>query len=316
MLGGGSMRLRTGLRFGLSMGLVVAGGLALVWALGGYQALLDWVLIEQRRAQSALAAAMRALRGGQPGAMAALMGVCFSYGVLHAAGPGHGKVLIGAYGLGERVRLVPLAAIALAASLAQAATAVLLVYGFFAALGWTRTRIEGVAEQVMVPVGTLAVMAVGLWLCGRGLARLWRGRVDAGAHDDGHDGHGHDGHVHGPGCGHAHGPSMAEVNRVAGVRDVVLLIGGIALRPCTGALFLLILTWQMGIAFAGIAGAFAMGLGTALVTVAVAGLSVWAREGFLANLSGRGVARVLPWLEVFAGALVVMIALGLLQQGR
>ncbi len=297
---------RFAVRLALGLGLVVAVGLGLIWALGGYQALLDWVLVEQRRAQSTLAAALRALRGGAPGAMAGLMVVCFSYGVLHAAGPGHGKVLIGGYGLAQRVRLGPLAAVALAASLAQAAAAVLLVYGFFAVLGWTRARTEGVAEQVMVPLGTLAVMGVGLWLCGRGVLRLWRGRPEVGAHA----------HVHGPECGNAHGPSPEQINQIGGARDVALLIAGIALRPCTGALFLLILTWQMGIALAGVAGTFAMGLGTASVTIAVAGLSVWAREGLLANLSGARVARVLPWLEVLAGALVVMIALGMLQQGR
>lgn len=295
-------------------GFGVALGLAVIWAMGGYQALLAWALAEQRAAQSGLAAAIRALRGGQAGAMAALLAVCFGYGFLHAAGPGHGKVLIGGYGLGRRVRLWPLAAIALAASMAQALVAVLLVYGFVAALGWTRARMEGVAEDVMVPLGTLAVAGVGVWLCGRGFRRLWRARIAGRVHHHGHD-HEHD-HVHGPGCGHAHGPDIAAVDRLTGWRDLLVLIGGIALRPCTGALFLLVLTWQMGIAFAGIAGAFAMGLGTASVTVAVAAFSVWAREGALASLPGSRVAQALPWLEVLAGALVVVIALGMLQQGQ
>lgn len=300
----------------LIVGLVVALLLVALWASGGYGALLAWTTERQREAQSTLAAAIRQLRAGQAGAMAALLAVSFSYGFLHAAGPGHGKVLIGGYGLGQRVRLLPLAAIAIASSMAQALVAVLLVYGFVAVLGWTRQQMEGVAENVMVPIGALAVAGVGLWLFGRGIARLWRQRPAAPNHGPNHGPNHAPDHVHGPACGHRHGPGLDDVSRLTGWRDVAALIGGIALRPCTGALFLLILTWQMGIGLAGIAGTFAMGLGTASVTVAVAVLSVWAREGALASLPGSRVARALPWFEVLAGALVVVLAVGLLSQGR
>ena len=249
---------------------------------------------------------MRKIKRAQPGALTALLTVCFSYGFLHAAGPGHGKVVIGGFGLGRRVPLLTLSAISLAASLAQAAVAVGFVYTGVALLGWTREQAHGVADDIMAPVGTIAISGVGVWLMWRGLRGLHR-QTKRQSQD-------HSGHVHDEHCGHAHGPTVEDLDNLTGWRDVAALIAGIAMRPCSGALFLLILTCQLGIGLAGVAGVFAMGVGTAIVTVTVAGLAVWTREGALASLPGRSISRVLPWFEVLAGALVAVIALSLLVQ--
>ena len=124
-----------------------------------------------------------------------------------------------------------------------------------AILGWTREQAHGVADEIMAPVGTAAICGVGLWLMWRGLSGLRRqaGAIHAGQGD----------HVHDEHCGDQHGPTVEEVSNLTGWRDVAVLINGIALRPCSGALFLLILTWQLGIGTSGIAAVFAMGAGTA-----------------------------------------------------
>jgi nickel/cobalt transporter (NicO) family protein len=299
------------------LGLVLALGLGLLWLTGGMGVLQAWVQGMQHAAQDRLAGTVRALKGGQPGALLALLAVCFSYGVLHAAGPGHGKMLIGGYGVARRVPVLPLAGIALAASLAQAAVAVVLVYAAVAVLGWTRQAVVGTAEDIMAPVSHALIAGLGLWLVWRGARGLRAQEATAAAHGHEHHHHAdheHDDHVHGPDCGHAHGPTLDEVSRLTGWRDTAALITGIAMRPCSGALFLLILTWQIGVGVAGVAGAFAMGLGTAAVTVAVAGMAVWAREGALASISSGRVARALPVLELAAGVVITLVALGLLQQ--
>lgn len=293
----------------LTLGLLVALCLLALWLSGGLRLLEVWVIEAQRAVQDQLAAGVRAIKQGKPGALAALLAVCFSYGVLHAAGPGHGKVLIGGYGMGRRVAFWSLAGISMVASLAQSLVAVVLVYTGVALLGWTRDRAQDVAQDVMAPIGTLAIAAVGVWLAWRGLRGVWRQSTPVAAHD--HDHHHHDETC---GCGHSHGPSLAEVESATSWRDRLALITGVALRPCSGALFLLILTWQLGIAGAGIAGAFAMGLGTAVITVTVAAVAVWAREGALANLPLGQVARILPWVEVIAGCIITLIALTLLTQ--
>ena len=312
----------------LILGLVLAAAMGLLWLFGGFEALQRMIVAAQRDMQATLAGAVRHLRAGDPGALAGLMEACFSYGFIHAAGPGHGKVLIAGYGVGRRVPLLRLSGLALASSLAQSLVAIGLVFGGITALGWTREQMVGMTDRVMVPISYGAILLLGLWLVWRGGARVLRQR--AAAHQ-GHDDHAHDherhdhedhghhrghhhGHVHDEHCGHAHGPTIEQAAQVTGWRDAVGLIAAVAMRPCTGALFLLILTWQMGIFASGVAGVLAMGLGTASVTVGVAMFAVWAREGALASLPGARIARALPMMELVAGLVVALAAGQLLIQ--
>jgi len=299
----------------LIVGFLVALVLTALWLTGGFAALERMVEQGQRDMQGTLAGAVRRLRGGDPGALVALIVACFSYGFIHAAGPGHGKVLIAGYGVGRRVPLLRLSMLALLSSLAQSLVAIALVFAGITALGWTREQMVGVSDRVMAPVSYGAILLLGLWLVWRGARKVMKQRASvpvAHAKDESHDHehhHDHDHrHVHDEHCGHAHGPTLQEVEQVSGWRDAFGLIAGIAMRPCTGALFLLILTWQMGIFASGIAGVLAMGIGTASVTVTVAAMAVWAREGALASLPGARIAAALPVMELCAGLVVALVA--------
>ncbi len=306
-------------RAALIAGAVFGLAAAAVWAAGGATAAEAWTRAAARAAQAALAGAIRAMRAGEPGAMAGLLAIAFAYGLAHAAGPGHGKMLIGAYAAARRVRLAPMAGLALAASLAQATVAVVLVLAGAALFDLTRAELGRIADVALPPFGHAAIAALGLWLVWRGVRGLRRASAGPGRHDHGHDhdhGHGH-GHDHGDhACGHAHAPTPEQVAAVAGWRDAALLVGAVALRPCSGAVFLLVVCWQFGMLAAGIAGAYAMGLGTATVAVGAAALAVWAREGAFAALPGAARVRTaLPAVEAVAGLAIAATGLWLLSGG-
>lgn len=290
--------------------LGVLGLIAVLYFSGADRVVQAWALEGQREAQGAMARGLRALRGGEPAALAGFLAVCFGYGFFHAAGPGHGKLLIGGYGAARSVGAVRLSAVAVAASLAQGVTAVALVASGLWIWQLGREAMTDLADRLFAPLSFAAIAMVGLWLVWRGV----RGLVRAGqaGHDHGHD-HDH-GDDHGDGgtcgtCGHAHGPDPVQLAQARGWRDVAVLVGAVAIRPCTGALFVLIVTAQMGIFAIGIAGTFAMALGTASVTVAVAVAAVTLRRGVLSGLTdSAALARAQPIVEIVVGAVIAALA--------
>lgn len=261
----------------------------------------------QRDLQEAMAGALTAIRAGQPGAWAGLMALCFGYGFVHAIGPGHGKVLVGGWGLARPIGMARLAGVAALASVGQAVTAVALVVIGVTVLGLTRSGLDDLASGGLQQVSRLMLAGIGLWLVWRGGQRIWRSFVPHHAHD-----HAKDGSAACPGCGHRHAPAPEEIAAAGSWRAQMALILAIAIRPCSGALILLVLCWQMGIFTAGVVGTFAMALGTAALTVTVAVASVSLRAGALAGALDRPLMRHAAGLiELVLGLAVLAAALTL-----
>ncbi len=280
--------------------LGAAGAFLWLFGFGGMSQVSTWASAQQREVQNALAQGLRAVRAGEPGAWTALMGLCAAYGFFHAAGPGHGKIVIGGYGAAARITALRLSGLALASSLAQALTAILLVGLGALVLGWSREQTTHTADEMLAPASFLAIALVGAWLVVRGARRAF----STAAHPV-------DAHGHCETCGHAHGPSVDQAASVASWRDAAAIIASVAIRPCTGAVFLLILCFALKIPLAGIAGALVMGLGTASLTVLVAIAAVGTRQSALAGFSGAGAVRAMALIEVVAGGLIALVAVSL-----
>ncbi len=277
------MRLRA------ALALVVAVALALLlWRTGAFAALGAEAAAWQRAMQNALQRAVMALRAGEPGALAWLMGSAAAYGVAHAAGPGHGKALIAAAAAGTRASARRLAGLAAAGSLAQGAVAVAVVYGALG-LAWSLgLRDLARSDATLAPIGHATLVALGLWLGWRGLRGLWTAEPACGC------GH-HDHH-------HRHTPPDARLD----ARFGAALVAAIAARPCGGAMITLAVAWAAGVPVAGALAVLAMSAGVAVVTVASALAAAAAREAAL-TASGPAFGRVAAGLQACVGAVALLV---------
>jgi ABC-type nickel/cobalt efflux system permease component RcnA len=139
-------------------------------------------------------------------------------------------------------------------------------------------------------------------------------------HDHGHDDHAHDhhahdhGHVHDEHCGHSHGPDPSELAGPGGWRRGFGAIFAVGVRPCSGAILVLVFALAQGLFWAGIAATFVMGLGTAITVATTAVIAVSAKDlarRLSAGQEGSGVL-VMRGLEFAAAGLVLLFGVGLL----
>jgi len=88
----------------------------------------------------------------------------------------------------------------------------------------------------------------------------------------------------------------------------------VGIRPCSGAILVLVFALAQGLFWAGIAATFVMGLGTAITVAAIAVIAVFAKD-LAQRLSGAGEGRgalVMRGVEFGAAGLVLLFGIGLL----
>lgn len=249
---------------------------------------LGWINAQQQAFYGALNDALSELRNGYT-ALITLGVLSFLYGVFHAAGPGHGKVVISSYVLATQSEVKRGIALSVASAMLQSLVAVVFVLIAGLLLGLTATQFAN-STDVIVLGSYMLVIALGLWLIARKIFNL-------GHHHHDHD-HDHDGHAHFVDPKH----TGSTVREMAGV---VLAVG---LRPCSGALVVLVFALSQGVFAAGIASVFLMGLGTALTVAILATLAILLKDA-TSLLRGRyaGLAADLLWWLELAGAVLVLL---------
>jgi len=138
---------------------------------------------------------------------------------------------------------------------------------------------------------------------------------EAAHHHQGHD-HGHDDHDHDHGgfFGHSHGPTPAELAGPGGFARGLGAIFAVGLRPCSGAILVLVFALAQGLFLTGVAATFVMGVGTAITVGVIAVIAVGAKglaRKLTAGIEGRS-AMLLRGLEFAAACMVLFLGVALL----
>ncbi len=256
-----------------------------------------WIEQTQQQLYRELAGGVRTLKEERAfSAGLALVLISFFYGVVHAIGPGHGKAVISSYALANERTARRGIILAFGSSAVQALSAIALVGVMAIALNAAGLRIrERVGELETFSYALVAVIgAVMLFAAAR---RIWRKR--------GHDrSHGED-----CGCSHAHMPDPSALQSNWSWRSAAAIMLAVGVRPCTGAIVVLVFALTQGMFWAGILSTFAMSLGTAITVSVLAAAAVGSRE-LAARAGGTGslwAERVQTAAALGGGFIVMML---------
>jgi nickel/cobalt exporter len=304
--------------------------------------IVGWLLAKQSEFYREISSAIRAAKTDGH-AVWTLLAISFAYGIFHAAGPGHGKAVISSYLVANQETAPRGVVLSFASALLQSLVAVVIVAIGAWLLNATARTMCG-AEKTIEIASYALITAFGarlVWTKGGSFIRALQAEPSAsplalaGAathdraghggghhhhHDHGHDHHGHahshvdHDHVHDEHCGHSHGPLPGELAGPGGWRRGFGTIFAVGLRPCSGAILVLVFALAQGLFWAGIAATFVMGLGTAITVAAIAVMAVSAKD-LARRLSGAregGGALFMRGVEFAAAGLVLLFGVGLL----
>lgn len=237
----------------------------------------------------------------------ALLLFSFLYGVLHALGPGHGKIVITTWLATHPSRLASSLRLTFAASLLQGMVAIALVAVVLFVLQAPVRQLH--QSGFWLEQGSyLLVGLLGLMLSLRAVRRLWR--LWRPARFTAFTPH----HVHSAdcGCGHQHLPTPEQMRHEAGWQARLLVVLSMGVRPCSGAIMVLLFSKVIGVFGWGMASALAMAAGTS-VTISAIALFVHGFRQLAVRLSGDkppALWRQVGWatLGLAGGALLVLAA--------
>ena len=238
-------------------------------------------------------------------ASASLIGLSFLYGIFHAAGPGHGKVVISTYLLSTGDQLRRGVMLSFSSSFLQGITAILLVTAATWVLNYSMRTTQLFIDDVELASFILIAATGGLiiWLRLKNLVLQLTQMTSTEANNSSDDTHRH--------CGHSHLPASALKDEQFSFSAFVSIVLSTGLRPCSGAVIVLLFANSLDLFTAGLLSVLAMSLGVALTTSGLAALTVYARHlaeqlSFVKEQNHQK-ARLFSDLLAICGGLIILL---------
>lgn len=274
-----------------------------------FRQVADW----QRQINRFLASQLR--KTSEQGGLTAALTVIFAsfiYGVLHAAGPGHGKLVVASYFTARDAPLKTGVLMGSVIAVTQAVVAILMVFMLSIVLGGSQLEIID-QTTILEVVSYGLILMIGLYMTYGALT----GKATCG-HDHGHDQAHHHGHNHGPDPAAKETWLARKAGRWFGPKGEVIAVGMISgVRPCTGSILVLLFAVANGVFLLGVIASFMMAAGVA-ITISALGIGAIVLRRSVAGEDDASHSQLRNWLGrglSIAGSLAVALLGGLLFGG-
>jgi nickel/cobalt transporter (NicO) family protein len=243
-----------------------------------------WMQTKQQSFYGRMASAIRKLKSSSAlNAAWTLLTISFFYGVFHAAGPGHGKAVVTDWVLATENELKRGIVIAFLLAMFQALAAIVAVAAILLFVNGATCVAKNVASY-LESVSYFMIAGMGTYLFWNGwknprstpailsaaaagyfeLLSRWDSVVAIG-------------HVHDENCGHAHAPVASDLKGDWSWYSAVAMAFAVGIRPCSGVMLVLVVSYTLGQFWAGVLASLAMGLGVFITIATIASLTVYAK---------------------------------------
>ncbi len=289
----------------LALFLLLATGGAL-WLWQAWPQVMMKSIIWQREVNQQMSGLLKAVAENPTKAGGSLLAFSFVYGVLHALGPGHGKIVITTWLATHPSKLKSSIGLTLASSLLQGGVAIALVVVVLSLLQLPARQLH--LSSFWLEKGSYALVGLlGLILCWRALKKLrvllqkpkFKTFTPHYVHDEN------------CGCGHQHLPTQEQLQNGDDWRARLVIVLSMGMRPCSGAIMVLLFSKVIGVFGWGMLSALAMAAGTSL-TISSLALLVHSFRQLAVKLSGNKTPvlwRQVGWTTLaLAGGVILLVA--------
>ncbi|MGF1869387.1 nickel/cobalt transporter [Photobacterium indicum] len=253
-----------------------------------------------------------------------LAGLSFIYGMLHSLGPGHGKLIVSTYLATHPTKIKLSLTLTVLSALLQAVVAIALVSTLLVIFNSSMREVNSEANR-FVTLSFYTVVILGLVIVWRNLRTLWQSfrlnqslknaqqpqtpafvfntnNITAIKHiptntakpnvilrsaQNTHTLPGDHFHSSDCGCGHQHFADAEVINSASSIKEYLVIILSIGIRPCTGAIMVLLFANMVDMYWLGVVSAFLMAIGTALTTSIIAIMTITGRQLVKRYLNGN-----------------------------
>jgi nickel/cobalt exporter len=252
---------------------------------GVFQAVVDGVIGLQRDLNARLAELSRSVKEeGNIGMFFILLAVAFGYGLVHALGPGHGKVVMASYALAKPLKAKQGVLLGAGVAVIHTLSAVLLVTVVFLLLQSSYQAYGGEPKKVVTLVSDGLIAGMGAFLLVKAFLRSRKPAVKSAE------------------------PTARADDPAGTIRDLFVPAVLMGLVPCEGAILILVFSLSIDAFWLGIVLSAAMSAGMA-VTISAAGLAaLGTKKGSLKLLAKKEkLIRTATAILQLAGAAVIIL---------